>query len=633
MKALIWKEIRELAPGFWLLLLASWTVGVVDVAYNWNEDRGVGLSLVVCLVISLVAALLAGANSYARESREQIVFLGSWPVSRGRIWLAKTITPAVMWALLVALGTGGCLGLLAMRGHYPNVSSAFDIGNDGWIMPMAWVLLYAMGLLASVALPSAMGATMVAVIALGAVVWGYLWAWDFVPAYGGPRLGLALPDIEGTSHLPPALVVAAICLIVSAVVATRALYRATWRRITRAAAGLAVGIGLALLAVLAAWLVANSRFPDAVNMSLDGTGRYVMLNSHGGSGGAQGLWSLELDSGKLRQISRAGGTITDSAADAPRVAIDWEVPGRYRDYVWVADLTTGELWRTEAEGRSVALSPDGKWLATIDDGLTVYPVATPRGVRLEGERPISRAIFPRPPLAWAPDGESIYVVTSRELDEPSRLLEVDAFSGSQSREVAQVERGWIGWGAPTHGRWATFILSQNAPQAPNEMGLLDMETGRITLLGEWSINYRGWAADGKHAWAKREVGDREYELALRDLATGEPVRVLTSEDFGGSMVLSGTASPHSADTLFLVFTPGSSSLQPAREWWWLPDTRAPAPKRLEITDEDRVGGWAASGEIILLRGRTVEALDPETGQHRVIRELPGREPEADEDAT
>lgn len=71
MKALIWKEVRELMPGFWLLLGTSWAVGVVDVAYNWHQDRGAGLSLVVCAVVSLVAALLAGANSYAREGRAE----------------------------------------------------------------------------------------------------------------------------------------------------------------------------------------------------------------------------------------------------------------------------------------------------------------------------------------------------------------------------------------------------------------------------------------------------------------------------------------------------------------------------------------------------------------------------------
>ena len=116
MRALIWKEVRELAPGFWLLVTASWVLGVVDVTYNWREERAVGISLAFVWLVSMVGALLAGANSFARETREQMVFLGSWPIPRMRIWLAKVLVPAVMWAAFVALAFGGCVALLALRG-------------------------------------------------------------------------------------------------------------------------------------------------------------------------------------------------------------------------------------------------------------------------------------------------------------------------------------------------------------------------------------------------------------------------------------------------------------------------------------------------------------------------------------
>ena len=66
MRALIWKEVKELAPGFWLLVGMSWALGVVDVAYNWNRDRSVGLSLAFCWLLSMVAALLAGSHAFAR---------------------------------------------------------------------------------------------------------------------------------------------------------------------------------------------------------------------------------------------------------------------------------------------------------------------------------------------------------------------------------------------------------------------------------------------------------------------------------------------------------------------------------------------------------------------------------------
>lgn len=55
--------------------------------------------------------------------------------------------------------------------------------------------------------------------------------------------------------------------------------------------------------------------------------------------------------------------------------------------------------------------------------------------------------------------------------------------------------------------------------------------------------------------------------------------------------------------------------------WWMADADGANLRRLPIDSREQVGGWSAEGEIILLRGRSIEALDPETGQRRVVREL------------
>lgn len=621
MKALVWKEIRELAPGFWLLLGTCWAVGVVDVVYNWREDRGAGMSLLVCALVSLVAALLAGANSYARESREQIVFLGKWPISRWRIWLAKALVPAVMWAALVALAASGCVGMLALRGHTMSPLEAFNIGKDGWIFPAMWALLYGIGLLTTVAVPSAMGATVVTVIGVGGTVWAYLWAWDFVPVYFGPRLGLLLPESDEASHLIPALVVAAICLIVSAVVATRALYRAPRRRMVAAAGGLLGTMALALLVAAGVWVAVQGRFPRQFSGSIDGTGHYLLLVEDSGVGGYDegSLWALDLVTGGLRRIALGGGNLIDWAADAPVVAMHWPAPSEYRDYAWLADLSTGELWRTEAEGWSVALSPDGKWLASRGDEWRVFPAREGEPIPLDVPQ-LDRGWSSF--VTWRQDGRALYMHGSEHRGEgvvvdqtgPTLLLEVDPFAGTPARVIARVPPPWDLRGIPLGTHFAGFWQARETEDA---VGLLvDLRTGRqIEVQG--SVSGMDVTAGGEYVWSREWTG-HENRLLVLDTETGETVRVIEPEDVGGRRLLNPNASRHGPHVL--VYAAYKSERD-----WWLADPDGSDLRRLPIERGEEVLGWSAQGEIILLRGRIVEALDPETGQRRLIRELPGTE--------
>ena len=117
MIALMWKEARELAPVFGILLGACVAGGIADVASNWRADHFAGVSVSFCWLISLAAAFLAGANVFARESRGNLCFLSSWPVKRGEIWAAKLLVTASFLALLALLSPKICVGLLALRGY------------------------------------------------------------------------------------------------------------------------------------------------------------------------------------------------------------------------------------------------------------------------------------------------------------------------------------------------------------------------------------------------------------------------------------------------------------------------------------------------------------------------------------
>lgn len=101
------------------------------------------------------------------------------------------------------------------------------------------------------------------------------------------------------------------------------------------------------------------------------------------------------------------------------------------------------------------------------------------------------------------------------------------------------------------------------------------------------------------------------------------MRVITSGDLGGRTPGAPIASSHSAHVLLLAWE--------AEHWttrereWWLANPDGTNLRRLPVERTEHVQGWSASGEIILLCGRTVEALDPEAGERRLIRELPGTE--------
>jgi len=341
MRALIWKEVRELAPGFWLLLGSSWALGVVDVAYNWREDRAAGVSLGFCWLMSMVAALLSGANAFARESRAQTVFLGSWPVTRWRIWLAKVLVPAVMCALLLALAFGGCAGLLAMRGYDPSgaLAEMIDFLADEWWMTAAvWVMLFGAGLLSSIALPSPMAAAVVAVTLVFGSIWAYATLYPRVPAWFGPRLGLTLPDIGEVSHLPAALAFLALCVTTSAVVATRGLFR-EWPRRGWLAAGSLVGMLAAALALAlgGAWVALRPGPLTAGDAQVEGSGRWILIDSRTDDG----LWAVDVEGERLHVLAR--GPVEwgfESITASSRVMLGWQAGSGPHQY-WVADPATG----------------------------------------------------------------------------------------------------------------------------------------------------------------------------------------------------------------------------------------------------------------------------------------------------
>jgi len=623
MRALIWKEVRELAPGFWLLLGSSWALGVVDVAYNWREDRAAGLSLGFCWLMSMVAALLAGANSFARESRQQTTFLGSWPTSRGRIWLAKVLVPAAMWALLVALAFGACAGLLAMRGHDPTGAlaemTAF-LADEWWLTAAVWALLFGAGVLVSVALPSPMGAALVAVVTCVGAAWGYVWLYDVVPGWFGPHLGLVLPDIGEVSHLPPALVFLAVCTIVSAVVARRGVFRAWPRRALLGLGGLALALAVTLwLGLAGAWVALRPDPPTAAStVMVEGSGRFIIISSDSDSS----IWAVGVEGGRLQPIARGPSLpLLSLIPRTPRVHLAWEGPGGEQS--WVADLAGGGLWRLPEGGGSV--SPAGSYCVTGGrSALTLHPIgpAPHDAVRLAvGEK--TKQI-----VGWSPDEETVYVSVevgaSGVEDHEQRLLAVRPFDGGETRTIATLDPSVNFDSISPDGQWVDMYTRESwqSPDPPPEHTLVHLHSGETVPLGELRPWWRGWTTDGRYLWCSSPYREEwtEMYVAVFDLERREVARTITVAETRGVVPYHGSISPYSAQVLIFA---GRRSVEgePRREWWLAnPDGSHLRPALIPPTA--RIAGRTHDGDVVVWEDGRIDRLDPDTGERRTIMELP-----------
>jgi len=618
MRALIWKEVRELAPGFWLLVTASWVLGVVDVTYNWREERAVGISLAFVWLVSMVGALLAGANSFARETREQMVFLGSWPIPRMRIWLAKVLVPAVMWAAFVALAFGGCVALLALRGYgVHRAGNVIDPAGDPAATGVAWALLFGAGLVASVALPSAMVAAVVALVLCFGTVWGYTVLWADVPDWFGPSLGLVLPDIGEVSHLPAALVFLALCVILSAIVAARHLLGEWSRRAWLTLAGFAATVALVLvLGLVVAWVALRPERPTADSVTVEASGHWMVIDSEDGA-----LWAVDVDGERLHPFARGPAeSLAGLIPGSERVEFVWARPEL--DQGWVADLAGGGLWRLPAGGGPV--SPAGHYCVTQEgEALTVHPV----GPAPHDAVTLALGGKTQQTIGWSPDEETMYVSVeagaSGVEDHKQRLLAVRPFDGGEARTVATLDAAFRLGSLSPDGRWGELYtpLGGSGDQATHRRALLDLGTGEMVPLHDLNPWWQGWTTDGRYLWCSSpyfEELDRRY-VAVFDLERREVARTITVADTRGVVPYHGNVSPHSPQVLIFAGR-RSPAGEPQREWWLAnPDGSElrPAP----IPPTARIAGWTYDGDFVYWDAGEIHRSDPETGTGRMLRAL------------
>lgn len=623
MRALVWKEVKELARGFWLIVGASWALGVVDLAYNWREPRAVGISLGFVWLMSMVGALLAGANSFARESREQTVFLSSWPIARGRICLAKVIVPAVMWAAMLVLATLGCKGLLALRGYSLEQASklldpaGFDLGASGTI----WALLFGAGVLASVAVPSAMGAALVAVVLCFGAIWGWMALWHGVPAAFGFSLGPVLPDFGAVSQLWPAVGFAALCIAVSGIVMVRHLPAEWPRRAWITAADLAAGVALVLaLGLGGAWVALRPGPPTEIE-GIEPGGQWLVLGSQDGA-----LWTADVEGKRLRLLARRPTEYGWAEVRSPRIVYAWgtsEMAGGAQ--LWAADVESGRRWPLpEAAG---TISPTGQYCLVHESD---YAMVEPIGPAPHGPQrvPISRDQFV---VGWSPDESTIYLSVPDDVGNRTALYAVAAFSGGAPRLIGEYEGHMQFEGISPDGRWLTAQRFVPVPGNATSMGaqfagLVELGTGELVELGGLAPTQGGWTADGRYLWCRprERPSDDEWLVVVYDLQEREVARSITAMETGGMAPRNAIASRNSDDVL--IFARRGPWQAPERSWW-LARSDGTKLRPTGVPEHARFGGWTHDGDLVYQEGLEVRRLDPRTLQSRTIMTLAEQEPE------
>jgi DNA-binding winged helix-turn-helix (wHTH) protein/dipeptidyl aminopeptidase/acylaminoacyl peptidase len=171
-------------------------------------------------------------------------------------------------------------------------------------------------------------------------------------------------------------------------------------------------------------------------LSPDGAWAAVRLRSRPEAGGVhhsagEGLTLLPTGAGEARAVAlgEMNAYLAQWFPDGRRLLLGGMVPGR-EGRLYVLDSHDASLRPLTAEMTGVgALSPDGKWVATIGhDGHFLYPVEG-------GERRALPGLSPEEwPVGWAADGRSLFLRREGEL--PMPVLRMDVATGRKEPWMA-----------------------------------------------------------------------------------------------------------------------------------------------------------------------------------------------------
>lgn len=617
MKALMWKEMRELFPAWALLLGSALVMGLADLAYNWHKNNFAGVSLLFCAVLAVFAALGGGANAVARETPSTLAFLGAQPVSRGQVWRAKLLVTFAALLSLIALSFLACLGLLASHGYYPLRGALFGSldfdANVVAIFAFGVPALFLFGLAVSSLARSAMGAALAALLSGAALTLAYLWlSLSYLPSRWGPWLGFDGRVLPVWAHSLVVLFLALLAVAASAWAFARTPILESRRRLGRGALSSAVLlVGLPVLALTTLLLWPSPRPAVTNRPQLDPTGRWIAFTAPAAQAG---LWVMDAEGRHLQRLARnTGGEWQGQSTRLTLLSGAWQaMPQGSR---WHLSRMTRPHWWGEA-----AWSPRGTYLIVQGER---GPVVTRDGTEV-------RDLGGNYPLGWSPDEGTLFVALPEfRPTEPSGL----AIRTSTTIFGVPIPRG-RGWEIARFSVTTGLDLSRQS-LSPNGryLAIRTSEYARIDLnlirLSDGQIRsfpglLRGdWSPDGRYLWAQStNQSRREVDLRVIDTQSMKQVATIPPAKLGGMAPLQALM-PRAGDRVLIcalgaakrglfVAKADGSDLRP------LGQTSPPLP------DDSSPLGWTWDGDLVIAsEGEgTLSRLNPKTLARTVIYPRP-----------
>ena len=633
MKALLWKEARELAWPFGMFLALFAALAVVAAVWPGKKDDTVGLFVVpwmVWWVLSPFLAALWGAHPLARErSHGTLEWFGALPVSRARVWAVKLVVSLVALAILCAAMFALCWLVGTMASHK---FDADDLEADEATLA-AGVLFFCVGLAIGGTRRHTFESVLVTILAFLLLAGGWIFlAGDFLPRFWGPQLGIIYSVPQITTLWWLALVLAVAFLTASArgwiSIPLLAFGRRYWRTAGWAAGLVVVGLAGLIVGVRYFGVPQPRQLSNLQSAQTSPDGNWIAFTDvrQGGDSPQRdaSLWIMRADGTGVRCLARGPVQRFLWEPDSRRILLVWGDPGLYAPLLPAAMLWAWDVQVADGRLRFLMDAP-GHW-----NQLSV----SPRGQYAWWNHHVLR-LGPHPGLlppetagsftfwTWAPDDSGFFFNSAGGMG----FL---ALPSGKVSSLGPVPPGTNYLSVSPDGQWLAYEI-----KAPDQRGR-DQGTTVLTRRGQLgglcfpSIPWRGqpWSPDGRYLWLDDWLGD---PLVIVDM-TGPRVLREIPAPWGGAHAAPWYVLGWSPDGQRVAFMTGGDvkTLPVVHEVVWT--ARADGSGLRQLAQATSVyaanemsfqPSWTRDGKIIVrLNPTTLAALDPDTGQEKDLLVVP-----------
>lgn len=605
MRALIGKEVRDLSISLYAVLGTAVVLAFIDLAYNYEWSHYEGLALSIWTVLAFVIAFLGGASSVARESRQGVVFLNSWPYPRVTLWSVKTLVSAAATFSAIGFGFLICLSVVDFN------SESVDL--QAWVAPETWTALgyglplcFTFALLWSTLLSptlAAAGLGLATAVGLGAG-YGYVLAY-YLPTEWGPYFGNigspTLWKVAGVLLALIALVTAGYVFVRYPVLETR---RRLWRGLVTLVLLAVVGLG-----GLAGWQ--GARRPSLAQPlradSLGLVGDSICFATSASSGGGGGVWTLPHTGGTPRLLAKGNPRYDYACGNSLYPGYG---PMLGESVTWSADTATRALRRlperfhmASPSGRYTVIQPPDLFKLVIYDGNR--PVVT---VPLEGD------------IVFSPDSRYAYYLS------PSvRVTRLD-LQTRQTQSVMDIPDVSFLQQISPDGRYLVAQATDKArpsgaehtPSSESTLLILDLQTRRLYRFPNiWTTTDS--FLDNRHLVVRYRPFGPEGPAVFYFLDTAT-MRMANARPFWGfstestPLIAHHTGVPYAV--VYVLVKPSGATPAKFHLWRFNPDGSGLRDLGEQQGD---VLGMAPDGNVIIWdKERSFASYDPRTGKRRHI---------------